>query len=537
MSLEPIQAPSLARRDAVIAACLAAAWLAFTAPWIYRAGFAEHDCFSMAAGIRQARLGGGGLGEPLLYFPAAQPLYYLIFIRWPGAGADSLDGLIGMMNHASWLAMGLGAGFVFLLGRLIAPARWAAVGAAVVLANQTWFEMSTYGHPTSLALPLAAGGALPALALLRRPELGRGGAAALAFWAACFAAAFYLRVDVVLFVPVLLGVAAAAALRPMRAVSTLSLAAAPALIAFPLLRYGREAAGVSPASALAGALAAFAGFNPGLAGYRWALAAGVGTVMAAPMVAVVLIRSRNRRALVAAALMIGPPLVTCAINPQPSRRFLPVIVAGGLLVAFAGAMADGRRRGDSAAGYAAIDSAPAARRRLRNPLLWAWLIPLVNLVAPTALDAVARSGLPGAANIGRGRLRHSAFDNHRARQGYLDWDRRRWDRLLAEPPEGSLLIGRWLELAGLFMNASRGDAPVRSAIVSGDGDPVRTHAVVIGARRFLFAEWYPELAAVPAAPTGPAAVFILAPYPDADIARLPPGEILIPPPEIQHRAF
>ena len=144
--------PTSRQLDLLIALGLSAAYLIATFPWIYQDGFAEHDCYVMGAGVVQATWQGTGLLEPMLYFPVSQPLYYLLFLNWPGPVAENLNGLIPLMNRLSWLAMGVGVGLLYGIIRRVAPPAWAGIGVVAAFTTPTLFEMGTYGHPSSLAL-------------------------------------------------------------------------------------------------------------------------------------------------------------------------------------------------------------------------------------------------------------------------------------------------------------------------------------------------------------------------------------------------
>jgi len=163
------------------------------------------------------------------------------------------------------------------------------------------------------------------------------------------------------------------------------------------------------------------------------------------------------------------------------------------------------------------------------------LILALNLGSPILFRAACAAARIDITPTILGRLEQTAFENHRARQEYLWWDRARWNSLLKSTPPDTLFIGQWVDLAGMYLNATRRGDVVITKMIRYDRAG-HLFECQIGPRRIYFLEWYPD-APKSLIPDEHGPVVILSRYPPAAMSQLPPGAQFLAPPAMEHRPF
>jgi hypothetical protein len=227
-----------------------------------------------------------------------------------------------------------------------------ALGAAVLwrMTPEVW-EVSTYAHPWTLALPFFFAGAWLAAATTsnRTPRAGW------AIVAVLFAAAFAIRIDLILFVPLLL---VAAYLRSPRA----PVALAASLVAAGILLFEAQRAAVGrelTSGALSGFWQALSAQSVAVNLGVCALGGGLGTLLLLTLGTPRHVANGNqRRGLRFFACALLPAALWLGIPAGPARHFGPVYVAAAV---FAAVLLAQRLRGVAfGAGIAALVMANAA---------------------------------------------------------------------------------------------------------------------------------------------------------------------------------
>jgi hypothetical protein len=178
--------------------------LLLTGPFIYQSGLGDPDSTAIAVGVFQASLSGQGLHEPFLYAPEVHTLYYLILLALVGRELP-YDAVAQLMNVIAWVANACNIMLLFCLLRRICGTRGATLAAAVLLTAPVYVDLSTYGHPITLATCLL----LVAAVVLFRPRRSPGvppigSRTTLAFAWGLLSASLLIRGDGVLLFPGLL---------------------------------------------------------------------------------------------------------------------------------------------------------------------------------------------------------------------------------------------------------------------------------------------------------------------------------------------
>jgi hypothetical protein len=502
-------------RDLRIAAALFAAFLLLTLPFLYRDAFGEADAGAVAIGIQQAVLGGRGLSEPLLYVPSGHPLYYAIFTKW--SGATDLAAVKAVMDRISLLSMAGSVALVYLVARRFARLPLALGATLAVASSPVVFELGTYGHPITPALFFFVLGAYLLVLGAQRgvlPDL-RGGLL-LGGSAIALGVSASLRSDVLFFFSALLALAHAA--RPdRRGVGAAAIAgvggAGIYFVAKNLLPHS-PAAGRGLVQQLVGFLANNYDVKHllyGFAAFLFALGPGLSLALFATLA--LLARKRAWWPLAYGACLILPTTIFFLGNPHPSRHFLHAIVGAGFFLAI---------------GFAHLFPAPAPRRWLFAPAVIALNLGLASF-GGLLLRASGKS--LGCTQVSAKcwlatHLTEGVFDRHRINQRYHGWDRERWERVLAARPGDGLLIGTWTELVGLRFHVARQGKRI-TLKQTPYGRDSEWQVLWLGDLKLYFWMRSPLARTDPAArPPGP--IYLLAPFPAEDMAKLPRGIVDAP---------
>jgi hypothetical protein len=495
--------------DRWIALLVGVVFLGYTYFWIYQGGFGEADSAGIAVGIHQAVLHGQGLAEPLLYLPVGHPLYYLILLHWPGAA--SLDRVISVMNHLSWISMGGTFALAYLICRRFARPAWALAALLAVASSPLAFEVATYGHPVTPALFLFMVGTVAMLSASERGFLvDARGVGLVALSTLAVGASICTRADSVFFLPAL--VALAHAVRPeRRSIVAADLAVVVAMMSYIVARKLVPAVGPSHGNAIHDLVDFLATYykprqlGTGVAWFWLVIGPGLGLAIVAAVVG--LVRRRSWTTLFHGLCLMGPTFLFFVGNPHPSRHFLHVIIGAAFFLAMAGEQ---------------LQPVKQPRIAALVPLVIALnlgLFPLFGAVAHAAGWEPARVSEKGSwLSV---RLTQSVFQQHLTNQRFRAWDHARWERIFSKGLEGDLMIGEWVDHAGLLLYGSGRDQRIlRSEKVSKDG--VNYVEFLIDGVSFHFWEWYPgDPARPPVSDQGE--VIILYPYSTADLAQLPRG--------------
>jgi hypothetical protein len=505
-----------ASRDWIVAAALSAAFAAFTAPWIYRYGAAEHDCLVMASAVWQALHRGTGLEEPLLYLPAGQPLYYLMLMHWPGAMNMPVDGILNLMNRLGWLAQSFNIGVFYLLVRRAVGPTWALAGVCAAASSPTVFEMATYGHPATLALLVFQ------LALLtgvgawsgQRGTLTRLGRLGLVW--AMVTVALLLRADIVYIFPATALLAAICFPRRYRDWATGGMIAVLAVLAFMLttsmLIHGERSTG-----SLLKSFLSFLNLDPMRGLFYCTYASGCGLVAASLLVTTLVVWKRDIRGILILVAAVTVALLPPLTNPIPSRRFYYALFFIGLCLAFAGNR--------------------AIRLSMPKALMFGAAAFLLSFALPPLAQAAMRASFRQPAHWALRTLASGPIDNHRVRQAYLLWDRDRWARILERADGETLVVGRWLEMAGMILNLTRREA-LLERVRAGNDPALRWTRFDWRDGSIDFVEWYSTI--------GPdigwmeerySKILFAFDYTDEERRSLPAGETDAPPKELDLRPF
>jgi len=517
-----------ARRSAavnVLSAVVGGLFLLATHPWIYRGCFQDADPVQMAVGTDQALTGGLLFRDPLLYRPAAHPLYYGLLFLGASARGTGIDPLIAQMNHLSWLAMGLSMAVLYLILRRLASPGWCLLVVAAVASCPTILALGTYGHPASVGLLFFL---LGTLCLLRTVSGETGSRSRFVGWwlaaVTLLAAAVAVRAHVVFLFTAPLALCLALGARPRRALATGAAALVLAGVVYAVgtrLLFGPTEA--SPLQQLATFVATY--YRPrsihlGLLLGGYALAPGLGLLLAGGVVAL-LIRRRWTPLLLGAACFL-PTFLFWAGHPLPLRHFMHAIVGAAFLLALVG-------QRDRPLGRLAVS-------------LGIVTVTVLNLALLPTLGALAAAA--GYRHDGPvvGALTTSVFESHRMRQEYWDWERARWAERAATVPDRTLFIGRYYELMAMMLAAERMDEARGPASIRTEGSD-DLWAIGMGEKEFYFLGWdgrTPESARHArddVRRVDVSAVRIVAPYTDDQLRLMPPGLPDLPPRRLWYRAI
>lgn len=178
------------RLDSLSLLSLSLLYAATRIPFLYRVGFPDGDQTHTALGILDAVQAGTGFLGTRIYALAVSPGYYGGMFALSPLYASHPAALFFLMS-ALGAAAGLGAQiflWLFLRDRWGAACAW--LGSLLWLFAPGWWEVTTFGHPSVLALC-----AVTAALFLFSRDRGTGSLVAAS---ACFAIAVLLRADMIL---------------------------------------------------------------------------------------------------------------------------------------------------------------------------------------------------------------------------------------------------------------------------------------------------------------------------------------------------
>lgn len=437
--------------DLIIGISLGVLFLLFTWPWIYKGGFGEPDSTAIAVGIQQAIQSGQNFGGALLYLPSGHPLYYFSMFHIPGAGSWSIDKVIWVMNHCSWLAMGASMAIFYLLCRRVSSRGWSLTAAALLFTCPVFIDQSTYGHPVSVALLIFLAAALLLVEGLVQICIARTRASVIIFASALLlAASVCIRADIIFFFPALIPLTFYVGANRKSALLAVAGTCAFALLAFLIARsmvtrsvMASTTASLSPTQQARAFLVSYYHLKSVVKGMIYfPLATGLGIFLVLIITTVFLAKRKLWSLLFAGALMVIPTFLFYVGNPLPSRHFLHASVGICLFLALVGSR--------------------AIPLKTKGVVWFALILAGINLGFAPSLATLTKVAKIPTRNWLVQRLTVGVFDWHRMYQDYLNWDQARWKSLVPTLSEKTLMIGGWLENNGLYVHIAREGSAIKS---------------------------------------------------------------------------
>jgi hypothetical protein len=414
--------------------------LLLTAPFIYQFGLGDPDSTAIAVGVSQASLSGQGLYEPFLYAPEVHTLYYLVLLALVGRELP-YDAIAQLMNLISWVANACNVMLLFCLLRRMCGTRGATLAAAALLTAPVYVDLSTYGHPITLATCVLLVGAVVLFRSRRSPRVPPAASpATLAFAWGLLTASLLIRGDGVLLFPGLLALVCYLADRKAVVLTgTLMLSATLVSLA---VHHLMGASGHS-----SGIIQLYISLlTPDVHVIRRVLY-GIPTLVAASglgtlgLVIGSFVLSAWRRmipVLCVATCFLVPGLLRGLVNPTPPiRHFYHFVVGGAVMLGFLFSRLPGS----------------LGPRRLRA--LGTGVVAL-NLGLVVSLERLLPDGFIDRHVHHRLRpIMTSVFARQRTNERYHRWDEVRWNSLLRSATRDTLFVGSWCDLVGLRQAIAR----------------------------------------------------------------------------------
>lgn len=511
-------------RDLLYGIALGLVYTLFTFIFIYKGGFGEPDSAAIAVGIQQALKSGQNFGGTLLYLPSGHPLYYYLMFHMPGVGSWSLDKIIWVMNHCSWLAMGASLTCVYLLCRKFASRGWSLSAGVLLFTCPVFIDQGTYGHPVSVALFFFLAAALLMVEGWTQFTYMNARYIVLISVAALFlAASVCIRADIIFFFPALIPLALYSGTNRKAALFALVCSAFFASVSFLIARnlVTRSApinanAAISPMQQAVTFITSYYHLKSVIKGLIYfPLATGLGISLVLVVMVALLLKKKLLWPLAAGALMIMPTFLFYIGNPLPSRHFLHASVGICLFLAFVGAR--------------------LFPWKLKGIVWFTLILASLNLGFAPTMAALTKIAKIPTRNWALQRLTVGVFDWHRMYQDYLNWDQNRWKKLAPSFSEKQLLIGGWLENSGLLSYFARQNETIKIKRVVGTGanGPV---SISFNDRQVSFLELDPSQPFKVTSEAFPS-VIIVALFPPEQLQSLPPGVMDVYPWKTQYLIF
>lgn len=510
--------------DLIIGFVIGIIYLLFTSIFIYRGGFGEPDSTAIAVGIQQALKNGQYFGGSLLYLPSGHPLYYYLMFHFPGAGSWSIDKVIWVMNHCSWLAMGASLTLVYLLCRKFASRGWSLSAALLLSTCPIFIDQSTYGHPVSVALFFfLAASVLMVEGWAQSAYMSVRFMVMIVVASLLLAASVCIRADIIFFFPALIPLAVCAGTKRKAAMLALGCSACFAVATFLFARnLVTQSAPINANAAISPMQQALTFFSSyyhlksvikGLIYFPFAT--GLGLSLLLGCLVALLLKKKLWWPLAAGTLMILPTFLFYVGNPLPSRHFLHASVGICLFLALIGAK--------------------VFPWKCKGILWFTLILAGLNLGLAPSMAALTKIAKIPTRNWVLQRLTVGVFDWHRMYQDYLNWDQNRWKNLAPAFSEKQLLIGGWLENSGLLTYLARQGETIKIKRVADTGanGPV---SISFNDRRVSFLEFDPSQPYKVTSEAFPS-VIIVALLPPEQLNSLPKGALNVYPWKTQYLIF
>ncbi|MFT3764502.1 MAG: hypothetical protein QM820_03140 [Minicystis sp.] len=358
-----------------------------------------------------------------------------------------------------------------------------------------------------------AGAALLLAASARGTPADARGAALLALATVSLAASICTRTDIVFFTPALIALAhlvSPGRRAPLAAALSLGAAAVIYKLTATLMPHWTVAD-----EGAAQQLRTFLANNYRASNLRFGVAtfgfaAGLGLCIAVAVAVAWLARRRAWAPLIYGACFVLPTFLFWVGNSAPSRHFLHAIFGCGLFLALAGER---------------LTASWTARRAALIPAVLALNLGVFPLAGMVARAAGWRStcSTPSLTCWLTSHVAGGVFARHRTNQRWFTWDQARWERILGTQPEGALLIGSLPDVNGMTLFASRRGQRILRVRSSFGQDSDWLRFSVAGLKLHFWMRSPGARTDPPVRPSGP--VYVLSPFPPADMAKLPAGTL------------
>lgn len=492
-------------------AAWAAIWFLVLVSLRYKTGMGEPDAVYMAAGVYQGILKGTYLTDSMLYYPQGHFLYYALLYLLLKPLTLTIHNVIAVMNWLSVISAAIAFGVLLHLLRRSLSTIPALASVLLVFASPTFLEWGTFGHPALLSLMFALLGTYALVIHSGDTQDQHRSWGGLLLALGLYVAAIGTRADVMIFFPGLGLLIAASDGKKLGLVWQSCCVMAAAIILYWLLAilvrntwpFQSTTSFLEPITRIYNMGSKLHVWAEGFA--RLALASGLATCLLAIVGLGHSMKHRMWWGTAGASAFVVPGFLYGL--GYLSSRHLMVAIAGIALFA----------------SVPLVHLVRNGRRSIAIGLSSAAL--MLNLWLPSIAGSIAgdtdREHTPWYFK--------SWTDRHYGNQQYWSWDESRWQRLLPTLDTSSILVGTWLDEAGLVAALCRKGKSV-TRIPSSRGEEWTTYLTPQAKLDFL--EAYSSTARQ--SPTGVAAhgvqVVLLSSY-DTEVPDVGSATREAPPPD------